>query len=98
MGLQLAIKLAIIGVLAGTALGLRYKVFVLVPAVTLAMIFAAMTGIAQGNHLGAIILAMVILGATVQFGYLTGLAIHAAAGPISLIGGRGSQLNSQMRN
>jgi hypothetical protein len=98
MGLQLAIKLAIIGVLAGTALGLRYKVFVLVPAVTLAMIFAAMTGIAQGDYLGAIILAMVILGATVQFGYLTGLAIHAAAGPISLIGGRGSQLNSQMRN
>jgi hypothetical protein len=98
MGLQLAIKLAIIGVLAGTALGLRYKVFVLVPAVTLAMIFAAMAGIAQGDHLGSIILAMVILGATVQLGYLTRIATHAAAGPISLIGDRDSQLNSQMRN
>ncbi len=98
MGLQLAIKLAIIGVLAGAALGLRYKVFVLVPAVTLAMIFAAIAGIAQGDHLGSIILAMLILGTTVQFGYLTGIAIHAAAGPISLIGGRDSQLNSQMRN
>jgi hypothetical protein len=96
MGLQLAI----IGVLAGTALGLRYKVFVLVPAVTLAMIFAAIAGIAQGNHVGSIILAMVILGATVQFGYLIGAAMHAAAGPIlaSLVGGRNSQLNSQIRN
>jgi hypothetical protein len=94
------LQLAIIGVLAGAALGLRYKVFVLVPAVTLAMIFAAMAGIAHGNHLGSIILAMVILGATVQFGYLTGIMIHAAAGPIlaTLIRGRGSQLNSQMHN
>jgi hypothetical protein len=96
MGLQLAI----IGVLAGTALGLRYKVFVLVPAVTLAMIFAAMTGIAHGDHLGSILLAMVILGAAVQFGYLTGIAIHTVAGPIcaSSIGGRKQQLNSQMHN
>jgi hypothetical protein len=94
------LQLAIIGVLAGAALGLRYKVFVLVPAVTLAMIFAAMAGIAHGNHLASIILAMVILGATVQFGYLTGIMIHAAAGPIlaTLIRGRGSQLNSQMHN
>jgi hypothetical protein len=96
----MGVQLAIIGVLAGTALGLRYKVFVLVPAVTLAMMFAAMAGIAHGDHLGSIILAMVILGATVQFGYLTGIGIYAVTAPIwaSLIGGRNSQLNSQVRN
>jgi hypothetical protein len=96
MGLQLAM----IGVLAGTALGLRYKVFVLVPAVTMAMVFAAMAGIAHGDHLGSIILAVVILGVTVQFGYLTGAAIHAAAGQIwtSSTGGRNPQLNSQIHN
>jgi hypothetical protein len=94
MGLQLAI----VGVLAGTALGLRYKVFVLVPAVSLAMIFGAMAGIVHGDHLGSIILAMVILGATVQFGYLTGIAIHAAAGPIWASLNRNSQLNSQVHN
>jgi hypothetical protein len=96
MGLQLAI----IGGLAGTALGLRYKVFVLVPAVTFAILFAAMVGIAHGHRLGSIILAMLILGATVQFGYLAGIAIHAAAGPIlaALIRGRNSQLNSQVHN
>jgi hypothetical protein len=96
MGLQLAI----IGVLAGTALGLRYKVFVLVPAVTLAMIVAAVAGIAHGDHLGSIILAVAILGATVQFGYLTGIAIHAVAGQIwtSSTAGRNPQLHSQIHN
>ena len=96
----MGVQLAIIGVLAGTALGLRYKVFVLVPAVALAMMFAAMAGIAHGDHLGSIVLAMVILGATLQFGYLTGIGIHAVAAPIwaSLIGGRNSQLNSQVHN
>jgi hypothetical protein len=96
MGLQLAV----IGVLAGIALGLRYKVFVLVPAVTLTMMFAAIAGVAHGDHLGSIIVAMAILVASVQFGYLTGIAIHAAAGPIwaSLIRGRNPQLNSQLRN
>jgi hypothetical protein len=96
MGLQLAI----FGVLAGTALGLRYKVFVLVPAVTLAMIIAVTAGIAHGDHLGSIILAMAVLGAMVQFGYLTGIAIHAVVGPIwtSLIGGCNPRLNSQIHN
>jgi hypothetical protein len=94
------LQLAIVGVFAGAALGLRYKVFVLVPAVTLAMIFAAMAGIAHGDHLGSIILAMAILGATVQLGYLTGIVMHAVAGPIwaSLIAGRDPQLKSQMHN
>ena len=84
MGLQLAI----IGMLAGTALGLRYRVFVLVLAVVLALILAAMAGVARGDQFGSIISAMVILGATLQFGYLTGIALHAAAGAIwaSVIG------------
>lgn len=94
------LQLAVIGLFAGAALGLRYKVFVLVPAVMLAMIFAAMAGIAHGDHLGSIILATAILGATVQIGYLTGIVMHAAAGPIwgALIGGRDPQLKSQMHN
>jgi hypothetical protein len=89
MGLQLAI----IGMLAGSALGLRYKVFVMVPAVVLAMICAALAGIARGDHFGSIISAMMIVGTTLQFGYLAGIALHAAGRPIwaSLIGGRKSQ-------
>ncbi len=92
----MALQLAIISVVAGIALGLRCKVFVLVPAITLAMIFAVVAGVAHGDQLGAIILAMVIFGTAVQFGYLTGVAIHAAAGPIiAFIIGRNPQFNSQ---
>lgn len=93
----MTLQLAVISVLAGLALGLRFKVFVLAPAVTLAMIFAITGGVAHGDHLGSIVLAMVILGTAVQFGYLTGIAIRAAARPIfaSIIGGRNPQLNSQ---
>jgi hypothetical protein len=94
----MALQLAIIGVLAGIALGLRFRVFVLVPAIALAMIFAVIAGVAHGDGWGTIVLAMAILGTAVQFGYLTGIAIYAAAGSIfaSMNGSRNPRLNSQI--
>jgi hypothetical protein len=91
-------ELAIISVLAGVALGLRYKVFVLVPAVTLTIMFAVIDGIAHGDRLRSILLAMAILGTAVQFGYLAGISIRAAVGSIwsSILGGRNPQFNSQI--
>src|SRR5258707_14834069 len=68
--------------LAGIALGLRYKVLILVPAVTLAMIFATIIGVARADHFWSIVLAMVVLGTAVQFGYLAGIAIRAAVGSV----------------
>jgi len=68
--------------LAGIALGLRYKVLILVPAVTLAMIFAMIIGVARADHFWSIVLAMVVLGTAVQFGYLAGIAIRAAVGSV----------------
>jgi hypothetical protein len=65
--------------LAGVALGLRYKVVILVPAVIFVATFAMIAGIARGDHFGAIILAMVLAGTAVQLGYLIGIAIRAAA-------------------
>ena len=92
------LELAIISMLAGIALGLRYRVFVLVPAVTLAIAFAVIGGIAHGDRLWLILLAMAILGTAVQFGYLAGIMIRAAVGAIfaSIIGGRNPQFNSQI--
>jgi len=97
-GSEMTLELAIIGVLAGIGLGLRYKVVILVPAVTLALIFAMIVGIARADHVGSIALTMVILGSGVQLGYLIGVAIHAAAAPIcaSLIAGRNPALNSEI--
>ena len=82
-GGTMALELAIVSFLAGTALGLRYKVVILVPAVTLAMIFAVIVGIARADHFSSIILTTAILGSAVQFGYLAGIAARAAAELIS---------------
>ena len=94
----MTLELAIISMLAGIALGLRYKVFVLVPAVTFAVIFAAIGGIAHGDRLWSILLAMAILGTAVQFGYVAGIMIRASVGSIftSIAGGRNPQFNSQI--
>ena len=70
--------------LGGIALGLRYKVLILVPAVALAMVFAIIVGIARADHFWSIILAMVIVGTAVQLGYLVGIAIRAAIGSVIL--------------
>jgi hypothetical protein len=95
----MTLELAIVSMLAGIALGLRYKVFVLVPAVGLTIMFAAMGGIAQGDHLWSILFATAILGTAVQFGYLAGIMIRATAGSIcaSILGGRNPGLNAQAR-
>jgi hypothetical protein len=73
----MAFELAIVSVLAGIALGLRFKVLILVPAVALATVFAMIVGIARADHIGSIVLAIVIVGTAVQFGYLVGIAIRA---------------------
>jgi hypothetical protein len=96
----MTLELAIISMLAGIALGLRYKVLVLVPAITLTIMFAVMGGIAHGDRLWSILFATAILGTAVQFGYLAGIMIRAAVGSIcaSILGGRNPQFNSQIRH
>jgi hypothetical protein len=79
-GARCSLELAIISVLAGIALGLRYKVLILVLAVALAVVFAMIVGIARADRFGSIVLAMAVLGAAVQFGYLAGIAIRAVVG------------------
>jgi hypothetical protein len=75
---DLDIALAVINVLAGIALGLRYRVVILLPAVSLVVTFTVIAGIARGDHFWSIILAMVMVGTAVQLGYLVGIAIRAA--------------------
>jgi hypothetical protein len=94
----MTLELAIISALAGIALGLRYKVFVLVPAVSLTIMFAVIGGIAHGDRLWSILFATAILGTAVQFGYLAGIMIRAAVGSIwaAIITGRNPEFNSQI--
>ena len=76
----MVLELAIVSVLAGIALGLRYKVLILVAAVALAMTVAMIVAIERGDHFWSVILAMVIPGTGVQLGYLAGIVLLAAVG------------------
>ena len=73
----MALEIAIIYVLAGAALGLRFKVLILAPAVTLTMLFAAIVGIARGDTFWAIAIAMILHVTAIQVGYLGGILIRA---------------------
>jgi hypothetical protein len=71
----MALALAIISVFVGIALGLRFKVLVLVPAIASAIIFIVITGLARGDGFGSIVLATVIVGVALQLGYLIGIVL-----------------------
>jgi hypothetical protein len=61
------------GFLLGWGLGLRFKVLILVPAVTAAMLGAVVVGIAHGDEYWSVVVAMILFGTSVQFGYLAGV-------------------------
>jgi hypothetical protein len=73
----MGLEIVIIHILAGAALGLRFKVMILVPAVTLTMLFAAIVGVTRGNQFWSIAVAMILLGTAIQVGYLAGTLIRA---------------------
>jgi hypothetical protein len=73
----MALEIVIIHVLAGAALGLRFKVMILVPALTLTMLFAAMVGVTRGDQFWSVAVAMILLGTAIQVGYLAGILIRA---------------------
>ena len=73
----MALEMVIIHFLAGAALGLRFKVMILVPALTLTMLFAAMVGVRRGDKFWFIAVAMILLGTAIQVGYLAGILSRA---------------------
>jgi len=64
--------------LAGAVLGLRFKVLALVPAMGLAIIAIAATGMARGYGVPAILIAAVLGLICVQIGYIGGLLTRYA--------------------
>jgi hypothetical protein len=69
----MALALVIIGLVVGIALGLRFKVLVLLPAIALAVIFELIVGLVRGDRFGPIVLAMLIAWVSIQLGYLVGM-------------------------
>src|SRR5216684_9146850 len=73
----MTLEIVIILVLAGAALGLRFKVMILVPALILTMLFAAIVGVTRGDQFWSIAVAMILLGTAIQVGYLAGILVRA---------------------
>ena len=80
--------LAIFTFLVGAALGQRFTVLVLVPAILVTLGVAIGLGVARAQALGTIILVTVAAVASLQIGYLLGVGIR------QLIQGRASRLRS----
>jgi hypothetical protein len=58
--------------LVGAALGLRLNVLILVPALTLIVLLAVTVGVSRGDRFWSIAVATILLGTTIQVGYLAG--------------------------
>jgi hypothetical protein len=69
--------LAIIGFLIGAALGTRFKVLIVIPAIGLALLGTAGVGIVHGDPIGSVGLTMVLIATTLQLGYLAGVVLRA---------------------
>jgi hypothetical protein len=72
----MALEIAII-LLAGAALGLRFKVMILIPALTLTVLFAVIVGVSRGDPFWSIAVATILLGTAIQVGYLVGILFRA---------------------
>jgi len=72
------LTLTIVTILVGAVLGLRYKVFILLPAVTFVLVFVIGVGVARGAGIWRIALDMMVATAALQLGYAGGSAFAAA--------------------
>jgi hypothetical protein len=70
------IILAITAIIIGALLGLRFKVFVLVPAIAIGSATTFGIGMAHNNSLWSIVLAMVLAVSALQMGYLGAVVIR----------------------
>ena len=68
---------AIVSILVGTLLGLRFRVFILVPTITFALVFVIGVGVAREAGIWWIALEMVLVATALQLGYLGGSAFAA---------------------
>jgi hypothetical protein len=73
-------------ILMGVALGLRFNVLILGPVLGLALLGTAAVGIAHGDRIGSVVLTTVLIGTTLQVGYLAGMVAHAVWASIRVLG------------
>jgi len=69
--------LGLLAALLGVVLGMRYRVFILFPAIALAWAAVAAAGFAGDGGFLAVVAAMLLAGAALQFGFLIGITTRA---------------------
>jgi hypothetical protein len=70
------ITFAMISLLAGMVLGQRFKVLAVVPAIAVSSLVAIGYGIAHSEGLGRTVLLAALAVASIQIGYLAGVAVR----------------------
>jgi len=68
--------IAMIALLIGALLGLRFRVFILVPAIVLASATILSVGMARSDSTWPTLLATVLAITALQVGYLSGAVVH----------------------
>jgi hypothetical protein len=63
----------ILGFLLGAVLGMRFKVFILLPAVAFAVCIVAVAGIVNSSPASTVFIAAVLTSVCLQFGYVGGV-------------------------
>src|ERR1700686_1904028 len=77
IGVTMVITIGI-SILIGAALGLRFSVLILLPTIVLATLITAAIGIAHGDQIWSVALAMVLVATALQISYLAGTITRAA--------------------
>jgi hypothetical protein len=72
------LTLTIVTILCGAVLGLRYKIFILLPAATFMLVFVIGFGVAREAGIWRIALDMMVAMTALQLGYAGGSAFAAA--------------------
>src|SRR5262249_25644006 len=70
--------LILIGASFGALLGLRFKVFVLVPVTGIALGAVALGGLARAESSGRTLITMIVIATVLQLGYVLGSFIERA--------------------
>lgn len=86
------ITISMISFLAGVALGQRFKVMVLMPAISIALILAVGSGVTHAQTAWSIVLTAALAALCLQIGYLIGIFVHHVH--VAALSRRSSSLNS----
>jgi hypothetical protein len=77
----ITVILILIGVFVGAMLGLRFKVFVLVPVICVALAIVAVGDVARGDDLWQLAISMIVIATSLQVGYFGGSVALGSAPP-----------------